>query len=74
MKQNNLLFPALHTWFNRRHCFCSFLQNTYKEHLHISKAVSLQTGKIDAALDDVKEGRINHYASLDELKAKFANV
>lgn len=33
-----------------------------------------QRPSIDAALDDVKEGRINHYTSLDELKTKFANV
>ncbi len=33
-----------------------------------------QRPSIDAALEDVKEGRINHYASLEELKAKFAHV
>ena len=33
-----------------------------------------QRPSIDAALEDVKEGRINHYASLEELKAKFAQV
>lgn len=29
---------------------------------------------IDAALDDVKAGRIHHYASIDDLKRKFAHV
>lgn len=29
---------------------------------------------IDVALDDIAEGRIHHYNSLDELKSKFTNV
>lgn len=29
---------------------------------------------IDVALDDIAEGRIHHYDSLDELKSKFTNV
>mgnify|MGYP000271982361 FL=1 len=29
---------------------------------------------IEYALDDIAEGRIHHYNSLDELKQKFANV
>lgn len=29
---------------------------------------------MELAMEDIAEGRINHYSSLDELKAKFTDV
>lgn len=29
---------------------------------------------MELAMEDIAEGRINHYSSIDELKAKFADV
>lgn len=33
-----------------------------------------QKSGMELAMDDIAEGRINNYSSLEELKAKFANV
>ena len=42
--------------------------------LLLASGLFTQRPSIDAALEDVAAGRINHYSSLDELKAKFAHV
>lgn len=38
------------------------------------KTVAKKKTGMELALEDIAEGRINHYSSLDELKAKFADV
>lgn len=42
--------------------------------LLLASGLFTQHPSIEAALDDMANCRINHYSSLDELKAKFSHV